>query len=137
MPGHPPHDHRTSDTLTVRSETLAGGSFLITLTGAVDHHTAGRLTEALQPVLNTTGPLVDIDLSGVDFLDSTGLARLLQAHRAVRGRGGRLTLIAPGETVRRMLDITGIGKVIPCCPDRPAAHRDHPTDAGGHAGTEV
>ncbi|MEU9590901.1 STAS domain-containing protein [Streptomyces sp. NPDC048193] len=127
MPGRPEHQPTTTDTLTVHVETLPDGTVLASLTGALDHHTVDRLTDAVQPALGTTAPTVWLDLAGLTFLDSSGLTRLLHLYRAARQTGGHLALIAPGARVRRMLDITGVGQVIPHHPDRPAPQTDRPT----------
>ncbi|MEV6958686.1 STAS domain-containing protein [Streptomyces sp. NPDC051207] len=52
------------------------------------------------------GPHHPARLSGVSFLDSTGLTRLLIASRAARSAGGHFLLIAPSPPVRHMLEIT-------------------------------
>ncbi|MFH9084140.1 STAS domain-containing protein [Streptomyces sp. NPDC017676] len=77
-------------------ETLSDGTVLATLTGALDHHTVDRLTDAVRPALGTTAPTVWLDLAGLTFLDSSGLTRLLHLYRAARQTGGHLALIAPG-----------------------------------------
>ncbi|CAL9336066.1 STAS domain-containing protein [Streptomyces griseomycini] len=85
---------------------------LVTVRGALDLHTAHRLADTLQPLLLTDGHSVLLDLSGVTFLDSTGLTCLITAYRTARTNGVRLALIAPSERVRHMLAVTGVDQVL-------------------------
>ncbi len=59
-----------------------------------------RLTEAIG-----SGPVI-LDMTGVDFIDSSGLRVLLTASRLV-GPGRRLPIV-PSEQVRRIFDVTGL-----------------------------
>jgi anti-sigma B factor antagonist len=52
-----------------------------------------------------------VDLSGVDFCDSTGVNVLLAAHRQAREKGGDLELAAPRPAVRKILQVTGLETV--------------------------
>ena len=50
---------------------------------------------------------VEVDLSGVDFIDSSGLKALLVVHRQLLERGSSLTLVDPSDSAQRLLDLTG------------------------------
>jgi anti-sigma B factor antagonist len=52
-----------------------------------------------------------VDMSGVDFCDSTGINILLSAHRQARERGGELQLASPGSAIRKVLQVTGLESV--------------------------
>ncbi|MFD7768999.1 STAS domain-containing protein [Streptomyces sp. NPDC059787] len=106
-----PDDPR--EDLQVSARPLGAGRHLVTVEGALDLHTASQLSDVLQPLLLTGGRRVLVDLSGVAFLDSTGLTCLIAAYRTARNTGARLSLIAPGERVRRMLAVTGTDQVLP------------------------
>lgn len=99
-----------------RARPLAAGRFLVTAAGALDLHTAPRLSDALQPLLHTQTHTVLADLSGVAFLDSPGLTCLIAAYRTARSPGARTVLIAPSERVRHMLALTGADQVLPSFP---------------------
>ncbi|MET7888514.1 STAS domain-containing protein [Streptomyces avermitilis] len=88
----------------------------MTAAGALDLHTAPRLSDALQPLLHTQTHTVLADLSGVAFLDSPGLTCLIAAYRTARSPGARTVLIAPSERVRHMLALTGADQVLPSFP---------------------
>lgn len=128
-----------ADTLTVHAGPLPEGGFLLTLTGALDHHTSTRLTDSVRPLLRTDAPTVWLELSGLTFIDSTGLTCLLRLGRAATAVGGHLTLTAPSPPVQRLLDLTGIGQVLTVRTGQDAARAAHggqdaPHGAPGQAG---
>jgi anti-anti-sigma factor len=52
--------------------------------------------------------LLDIDLSGVTFLDCTGLGALIAVRNAAIEAGGQMRLSHPQPIVRRVLEVTGV-----------------------------
>ena len=58
------------------------------------------------------GPRVLLDLSGVDFIDSSGLGVVLGAVRRVRGTGGTIRLVVTEPQVRRAFELTGLDQVL-------------------------
>ncbi|MET8898314.1 STAS domain-containing protein [Streptomyces albogriseolus] len=109
--------------------TSAGQAAAVTWSrskGTLDLHTARRLADTLQSLLLVEGHSVLLDLSGVTFLDSSGLTCLIAAYRTAGTTGARLALIAPSQPVRRMLALTGVDQVLHSCP-APEAVSDWPT----------
>jgi anti-anti-sigma factor len=74
--------------------------------GQIDSHTSPSLDEAL--AARSPDVPVSVDLSGVTFVDSSGLRVLVRAHKRQIDGGGSLTIVAPSEVVTRLLDITGL-----------------------------
>jgi anti-sigma B factor antagonist len=80
--------------------------------GEIDLYTVPRLQRELASVLAGSDPVrLVVDLSGVDFCDSTGVNVLLAAHRQAREKGGDLELAAPRPAVRKILQVTGLETV--------------------------
>jgi anti-anti-sigma factor len=77
---------------------------LVTVRGEIDMDTAGQLVDAITTVTGTTV----VDLSGVTFIDSTGLQGLLRAQREARQLGNDLILRHPSKAARRVLELTGL-----------------------------
>ncbi|MCT9934108.1 STAS domain-containing protein [Planotetraspora sp. A-T 1434] len=72
--------------------------------GDLDVMGAGEFRSCLCDVLRTYRPgQVDIDLSGVDFIDCSGCRTLLWADMRVRGRGGTMAVVRPSSLVLRLL----------------------------------
>lgn len=76
----------------------------LVIAGEIDAHTAPGLAEAI----TRSGPDVTIDMSGIEFVDSSGLRVLIDAHQVAESDGGSLTLSNPSPTVTRLLEISGV-----------------------------
>ena len=87
------------------------GSVVVTVRGNLDIDSATVLSTALEQVLHAGEPRIVVDLSGVEFCDSTGVNVLLAAHQRLADQGGSLALAAPTSTVRRILQVTGLDTV--------------------------
>jgi anti-sigma B factor antagonist len=97
--------------LRVSSRTQ-GDHVMIALAGEIDLYTAPRLQSELTSVLSADEPArVVVDMSAVEFCDSTGMNVLLAAHRLAAERGGEFALAAPRPAVRKILEVTGLNAV--------------------------
>jgi anti-sigma B factor antagonist len=80
----------------------------VTICGEIDLYTAPRLHSELAAVLVDGMPArVVIDMSGVEFCDSTGMNVLLSCLRRVR----ELEIASPKPAVRKILQVTGLDSV--------------------------
>jgi anti-sigma B factor antagonist len=95
------------------SSRSQGDHELVIATGEIDLYTAPRLQSELAAVIAGAAPAsrVIVDMSGVDFCDSTGMNVLLSCLRQARQRGGELELAAPRPAVRKILAVTGLDAV--------------------------
>lgn len=89
------------------------GRTIVAATGEVDVYTAPVLDDALSTVVSGGATRVVVDLSGVDFLDSTGLSVLVKALKRVRDADGALDVVVTAERVNKVFRITGLDQVIP------------------------
>lgn len=80
--------------------------------GEVDLHTAHLLRDALTAVIAGGSDRVIADLTGVSFMDSTGLGVLVGRLREMRIRHGQLR-VAAGHRILRVIKVTGIDTVLP------------------------
>ena len=93
----------------------------MSLGGEIDLYTAPRVPGELVSLLSGDSPVqVIVDMSGVEFCDSTGMNVLLAAHRKAREQGGDLELAAPRPAIRKILQVTGLESVFTVLDD-PAA----------------
>jgi anti-sigma B factor antagonist len=82
----------------------ADGIVVFEARGSVDLFTAPALRMGLRAAAReATGPVL-VDLSAVDFIDSTGVAALVQGQRALGGRQRFAVACAPDGPVGRLLD---------------------------------
>ncbi|MHC4859296.1 MAG: anti-sigma factor antagonist, partial [Planctomycetota bacterium] len=54
-------------------------------------------------------------LEDVETMDSSGLSIVIQAWKETRAGGGDLVLAAPPDSVKRVLEITGVDRLLPVC----------------------
>ena len=84
------------------------------LSGEIDHHGAREMMDELDRAIGEHLPLrLTLDLSGVTFMDSSGLAVLLRCKRRLDAVGGSVTAVAIPTQPRRVLDAAGLGRIIP------------------------
>jgi anti-sigma B factor antagonist len=88
------------------------GATVVTVTGEVDLMTAPKLAAALEDARAAGARLVVVDLSGVDFLDSSGLGVLVTAHRDLTDGQGTLHLVRPRPSIDKVLTLTRLTEVI-------------------------
>ena len=93
--------------LSLATSTSAAETTL-SVTGEIDLETAPQLRDALMAVVTTAQSQVLIDLSGVSFMDSTGLHTLMAAKRRADISGVELAVTHPSHVVERLLEVTGL-----------------------------
>lgn len=104
----PADDAPFDDVITLSTSTDADGSVTVTVVGEVDTFTAPVLRASLDTQLEQQPTDLVIDLCGVQFLGSAGLAVLVETQKAARSRDVGLTLIASTRAVTRPLEVTGL-----------------------------
>ena len=85
---------------------------VLAIAGRVDAHTVPQLQNRIQTVSTASASNLVIDLSAVDFMDSSGLAALVQGMRRCRATGGRFCLSNPQQPVRMVLELTRLDQAI-------------------------
>jgi anti-sigma B factor antagonist len=95
------------------SSRSQGDHTIVVAAGEIDLYTAPRLQSELAAVVDGAGPAarITVDMSGVEFCDSTGMNVLLSCLRQVRQGGGELELAAPRAAVTKILQVTGLDSV--------------------------
>ncbi len=87
-------------------QSESNGKCVLTAVGEVDLASAPDLESRLNGCL-VNGPVV-VDLSGVSFIDSTGLRVLLAAHSTASEGGHPIGLVVADGPVTKLLSITGV-----------------------------
>jgi anti-anti-sigma factor len=95
---------------------------IVQIRGELDISAAPDLRERLLAILNhrTVSRLI-LDLSKLEFMDSSGVAVLVNTERRARLLGRTLVLVAPQRAVLRVLQISGIDHCLPIFDDINAA----------------
>lgn len=84
------------------------------VSGEVDMASVGALRSRLRDLLVDGGADLLVDLEGVSFMDSAGLAALVATRKQARVLQGTFGLVAPSKQVSRLLSLTAMDKVFPC-----------------------
>ena len=87
--------------------TARRGATRVAASGEIDVATLGELERTLVDLCAHQRP-VELDLSGVSFIDSSGLATLLSMRNLCAEDGGIMVLCAPSQEVRRVLELAGL-----------------------------
>ena len=91
-----------------------GNTLTVRITGEVDHHAARKLMEEMGRQIDTVLPKeVRLDLGGVTFMDSSGIAVVLRTWKRMREVDGTLTLWTVPGCAAKVLRAAGVDKLIP------------------------
>jgi len=97
----------------------------VTLADRLDAHSAPEFRSVLKERLDRAANNVLVDLSAVHFVDSAGLAALVNTMKHARGQGGDLTLVRPrSDDAFRVFQLTRFDKVFTICGDLESARRE-------------
>jgi anti-sigma B factor antagonist len=104
-------DESPIDPLTIDVDA-AGPVAVLRVNGEVDVATADQLRRAAaQLIARCAASRLEVDLSRVQFMDSTGLGALVTARNLAMAKGMSFAVRAPSPNVRRLLEITGLSGV--------------------------
>ncbi|MFI6984058.1 STAS domain-containing protein [Embleya sp. NPDC050154] len=98
--------------LVLTTCTPRPGVAVVDVRGHLDHHTAPRLRRRGFELIDQGHRHVVLNLAGLGFSDSTGLAVLVALHHRTRAHRGTVAVAAPPERLRRMLRVTGLSLVV-------------------------
>jgi anti-sigma B factor antagonist len=92
------------------------GVTIFALSGAIDLHYVPTLRSLFQSKLNERCPALIVDLSAVDFIDSSGLATLIEYHRDAGTHGGIFSLAEINPNLKAIFDVVQFDKVLAIFP---------------------
>lgn len=112
-----------SVSVTIQSEKLPDGVVLAP-SGEIDLSRSPSMRAQVAEVMKTAPKRLVIDLSGVPYMDSSGVATLVEALQSTRKCGAKLLLCALTPRVRSILEISRLDTVFTIVADRAAASSD-------------
>lgn len=96
--------------LTINNEN---GAAVARLRGEIDHHTAKKLRSELDKyIINFRPPALAMDMSGITFMDSSGIGLILGRSKLLKECGGSLEIRGAQPYIRRVLKLSGIGRIV-------------------------
>jgi anti-sigma B factor antagonist len=111
-----------------------GARTVMSVKGEIDVYTAPQLRERLNDLVLSGHYDLVVDMSEVDFLDSTGLGVLVGGLKRVRSHDGFLRLVCDQEKILKVFRITGLTKVFPIHATLGEALVATSADEGGQVG---
>lgn len=89
------------------------GVLRLRFTGELDHHDAKSSMKLIEELIDENLPRdCIIDLSGLSFMDSSGIAVILRISKRMNDMGGRAWVENPAGQPLRVLDASGIDRIV-------------------------
>ena len=95
--------------------------WVLALEGDLDYSECAAFRMTIDRVLKNLPPATVVDLSSLDYLDSSGLGLLLSLSKEYGAQGGRLVLVT-NESVSNILDLTRLSGLFSCAATIDEAH---------------
>ncbi|MHC4789070.1 MAG: STAS domain-containing protein [Planctomycetota bacterium] len=103
------------DEIDVRESTVEGLP-AVAVSGELKISTAPALRDVLvKHVKKKSAPLLMLDLSGLAFMDTSGLATLIEAHITAERSAGKLVLFGLSPRIAEVFDVTQVTKLFSIC----------------------
>lgn len=103
------------------SERTEQNTPVVALTGDIDLESSPKLRDFLKPKSTQKTPKLVLDFSGVNYIDSSGLATLIEYFQAAQGYGGKMALASLSPRVKNVFEIVRLEQIFSLHPDVPAA----------------
>lgn len=101
--------------LTITARTPSETTCILAVEGEVDVYTSPQLKQEIVARADGGVRHLIINLSKVEYLDSTALGVLIGGLKRLREVEGNLTLVGPGMRILRIFEITGLDKIFDIC----------------------
>lgn len=98
-----------------------GSYAVVSVRGEIDLHTAPQVHAAINKAVQNGIGAVIVDMSEIEFMDSTALSTFMRARDSLEERGVALRLATPSRAVERIFSVTGFGDYFDIFPSREAA----------------
>ena len=99
--------------------SFSSGRLTVFLSGELDHHEAGGAIRAINELIEENMPReCALDMSGLSFMDSSGIAVIIKISRRMSALGGRAWIEDPARQPQRVIDAAGITRLVPIAMSR-------------------
>lgn len=106
----------TDRILTVLRHEDPSGAVVVTVAGELDHHTAPELTRAVRDLPLTAEQPTIIDLTELDYCDSTGITVLVAAYQRAKAQDSGLVVAGLDGGLLRVFQIAGLDRLLTFVP---------------------
>lgn len=99
--------------MVIRS-TFDAGLLTVYLEGELDHHEAKDTLRRIDELLDDYIPRdCALNMSGLSFMDSSGIAVIIRISRRMKALGGRMWIEEPARQPQKVIDASGIERLVP------------------------
>ena len=99
--------------MTINTE-FNSGRLTLYLAGELDHHEARNTIRRIEELLDEYMPRdCVLDMAGLSFMDSSGIAVIIRVSRRMKTLGGRAWIENPAKQPQRVIDAAGIDRLVP------------------------
>ncbi len=95
------------------SYEMRGDAMIVHVGGEIDHHNAAMVRTGIDEKITAEQPArVMLELSGVDFMDSSGLGLIMGRYALVKRYGGTLAVLDPSPAVLKIIKLAGMERMV-------------------------
>lgn len=89
------------------------GTLVIKLFGEIDHHGAVGVRSEIDTVIAQRRPeRLALELSGIDFMDSSGIGLVMGRYAKMKAIGGELVVREPNARVKKIFNMAGLERIV-------------------------
>ena len=101
-------------------------TLILTLRGEIDHHSASQIRTGMDELIWAEKPdKTVLDLSAIEFMDSSGLGLIMGRYSLMQKLGGELTLRSPNERIVKIFALAGLGRMVKIEDEREGEAREN------------
>lgn len=109
----PDHASPAAEPLFALHSGVVGTTRVVACTGELDLDVAWSARDAVGAAVAARPECVVLDLSGLTFLDASGITLMIRAHRQARRHGVRLAIVRAPEAVHHVVRTCGLDDALP------------------------
>lgn len=92
---------------------FTGTVLKIKLRGEIDHHSAVAVRTAIDDMIRSRKPTeLIIDMSAVDFMDSSGLGLIMGRYNTMKEIGGSVAVVDPNPATKKIMTLAGLERIV-------------------------
>src|ERR1700709_556526 len=103
------------------AKELPNQTGILALEGDIDMHRSPEVKETLEPLIAQKTPRILVDFSRVTYVDSSGLATMLETLQRIQSYGGEFALFGRRASVKSIFEIARLDQIFKIFPDEAAA----------------
>ena len=108
---------------------FTGTVLKIKLRGEIDHHSAAAVRVAIDDMIRSRRPIeLLIDMSAVDFMDSSGLGLIMGRYNTMKEIGGAVVVTDPSPATEKIMNLAGLERIVKVVHSSPRRQRENRTE---------